>query len=92
MLDETVTKIVDAALKKPELVIHSSDLPAAALAVREVLAGCEDLYDRGGPVRLARQRNGKLPRAEPLSKNQVVVLTHQRCQPVKKGSKGNSCR
>jgi hypothetical protein len=91
MLDKTVTKIVDAALKKPELVIHSSDLPAAALALREVLAGSEDLYDRGGPVRLVRPRHGKLPRANPLSKNQVVFLTHQLCQPVKKGGKGNSC-
>jgi hypothetical protein len=91
MLNKTVTKIVDAALKKPELVIHSSDLPAAALAVREVLAGSQDLYDRGGPVRLVRRRNEKLPRAKPLNKNQVVVLTHQLCQPVKKGSKGNSC-
>jgi hypothetical protein len=90
MLDKTGTEIVDAALKKPELVIHASDLPAAALAVDDVLAGCEDLYDRGGPVRLIRPRNGKLPRAKPLSKNQVVVLIHRLCQPVKKGSRGNS--
>jgi hypothetical protein len=40
MLDKTATKIADAAHKKPELVIHSSDLPAAA-AVGEVLSATE---------------------------------------------------
>jgi Domain of unknown function (DUF6371) len=52
------------ALKsKPELVIHSGNLPATAEALRDLLAVSGKLFDRGLPVRVIRSREGGLPSA-----------------------------
>jgi hypothetical protein len=48
----TPAEIVDQALKtKPELIIHSGNLPSSVEALRNLLAKCGRLFERGGPVR-----------------------------------------
>jgi len=51
--------------------------------MRDLLAGSGRLFDRGVPVRVVRQADGRPPIAEPLTVNRVVVDAHQFCRPVK---------
>jgi hypothetical protein len=80
----TAAEIVDLALKpKPELVIHSGDLPATAEELCALLAASAKLFDRGLPVRVISLADGSLPSAVPLTKHNVVIEAHRLCQPVK---------
>jgi putative DNA primase/helicase len=72
-----------ASLRKPDLIVDSGDLPATARAMRDLLAGSGRLFDRGVPVRVVRQADGRPPIAERLTANRVVVEAHQFCRPVK---------
>jgi hypothetical protein len=74
--------------QKPQLRVHSGDLPATALAVRDLLAKSDGLYDRGMPVRVAAPTDGGLPSASPLTKHGVVMETHALCKPVKMNKNG----
>jgi putative DNA primase/helicase len=69
--------------EKPELVIHSGNLPATADALRDLLAASGKLFDRGLPVRVIRPADGTLPSARQLTKHNVVIEAHRLCQPVK---------
>jgi hypothetical protein len=64
------------------LLINPADLPDVALALRDVLASSETLFDRGVPVYIARSADGGLPVAVPLTTHGVVRITHQHCRPV----------
>ena len=89
MRDGTAAEIVDLALQpKPELAIHSGNLPATAEALRDLLAASGKLFDRGLPVRIIRSSDGGSPSAMPLTKHNVVIEAHRLCQPVKVGSDG----
>jgi hypothetical protein len=77
-------EVVDLALrKKPELMIHSSDLPSTVESLRCLLSASEKFFERGMPVRLVTQVDGSAPSAVPVTKNIVVMQTHQLCQPMK---------
>jgi putative DNA primase/helicase len=80
-------EFVDFALSpKPELIVHAGDLPATAEALRDLLAESESFFDRGVPVRLVRPADGGPPSAIPLTRHNVVIEAHRRCQPVKVNS------
>jgi len=83
MDDRIAAKIVDLALKKTELIIHTGNLPASAEALRDLLAACDKLFDRGLPVRVIKPADGGVPSAVPLTKHNVVIEAHRLCQPVK---------
>jgi putative DNA primase/helicase len=83
MREGTAAEIVDLALQKPELVIHSGNLPATAETLRDLLAASGKLFDRGLPVRVIRHADGSLPSAVSLTKHNVVFEAHRLCQPVK---------
>ena len=77
-------EIVDFALKPiPELMIHTSNLPATAYDLRDLLATAPALFERGVPVRVVFQPNAAVPAAIPLTRNNVVMQAHGLCQPVK---------
>ena len=42
-------------------------------------------FDRGGPVRVAKRADRRLPIAVPLTNYGVVRAAHQLCQPTKDG-------
>ena len=89
MSDSTAAEIVDLALRlKPELIIHSGDLPATAEALRDLFAASGKLFDRGLPVRVIRPADGGPPLAIPLTRHNVVMEAHRLCQPVKQSSHG----
>jgi hypothetical protein len=76
--------VVDDALNpKPDLVIHSGDLPATADALRDLLARADYLFDRGIPVRIAIPPDGSPPAAHPLTTHGVTRETHRLCRPVR---------
>jgi putative DNA primase/helicase len=68
---------------KPDLIVHLSDLPATAEALRDLLAASGGLFDRGVPVRIIKPADGGPPSAMRLTKNNVVMEAHRLCQPVK---------
>lgn len=70
-------------LKRKQLQVIASDLPASARAVRDVLAQSGSLFDRGGVVvRLAQAADGGPPIAIEVTPNGIVCETHQHCQPM----------
>src|SRR5215470_8214320 len=84
-----VINFVDRALApKPDLIIHASDLPATAEALRDLLAASGKLFDRGVPVRIIKPADGGPPSATRLTKNNVVIEAHRLAQPVKFDPKG----
>jgi hypothetical protein len=84
-----VTNFVDRALApKPDLIVHGSDLPATAEALRNLLAASARLFDRGMPVRIVKPADGGPPSATRLTKHNVVIEAHRLCQPVRFDAKG----
>jgi hypothetical protein len=84
-----VLDFVDRALApKPDLVVHASDLPATAEALRDLLAASARLFDRGMPVRIVKPADGGPPSATRLTKHNVVIEAHRLCQPVRFDAKG----
>jgi putative DNA primase/helicase len=84
-----VFKFVDRALApQPDLVVHTSNLPASAEALRDLLAASGRLFDRGMPVRIIKPADGGPPSATRLTKYRVIVETHRLCQPVKVDAEG----
>jgi hypothetical protein len=77
---------VDAVVRgKPDLIVHSGDLPATARALRDLFAGAGYLFDRDMPVKILQPADGGPMLAHRLTFNNVVVETHRLCQPVKLG-------
>lgn len=71
---------------RKRLQVLRADLPATAREVRDLLSRFPDIFDRGGPVRIApgaaawydiRDR----PIIRPLTVHDVVNMTHQAAQP-----------
>jgi hypothetical protein len=83
MRERTVAEIVELSLNKPELVVHASNLPATAEALRDLFAKSGKLFDRCVPARIIRHADGTLPSAEKMTNNYVVIEAHRLCQPVK---------
>jgi len=82
-------KFVDTMLgEKPQLIVHTGDLPATARALRDLLAECEYLFDRDTPVKLVQPSDGGPMWAVPLTVNTVVIEAHDLCQPVKVDRRG----
>jgi hypothetical protein len=83
-LPEDAVEFVDGALNnKPELIVHSGDLPATAYALRDLFAKAGHLFDRDMPVKLVQPANGGAMEARPLTVSGVVMEAHRFCQPVK---------
>jgi putative DNA primase/helicase len=86
--DATAAEIVELALTKPELMVHSSNLPASAEALRDLFAASGKFFDRGVPVRIVRRADDSLPLARPLTNHGVAIEAHRLCQPVTINAKG----
>jgi hypothetical protein len=87
---DNAAAIVDSALApKPDLIVHSGDLPATAEALRDLFAASGKLFDRGMPVRVIKPADGGPPSATRLTKHNVVIEAHRLCQPVKYDAHGD---
>jgi hypothetical protein len=67
----------------PELVIDNANLPETVKQLRSIMAGAENIYDRGRvPVLMLRAaEDGALFTKEIVWEN-VVMLAHEHCRPV----------
>jgi putative DNA primase/helicase len=87
---DNAAAIVDSALApKPDLIVHSGDLPATAEAMRDLFAASGKLFDRGMPVRVIKPADGGPSSATRLTKHNVVIEAHRLCQPVKYDARGD---
>lgn len=83
-LGRQAAEVIDLVLiVKPELRIHSGNLPATAEALRDLFAASNKFFERGVPVRILRQTGSDQIVVEPLTKSRVVIEAHRLCQPMK---------
>jgi hypothetical protein len=68
--------------EKPSLIISSGDLPGAAYAIRDLLAGTGQFFERSVPVMLVMPADGGLPVAVQLTHCHVVLEAHKLAQPI----------
>lgn len=66
---------------REDLFISAADLPDTATALAHHLQRLPDLFERGGPVRLAFDAQRKGMMAEPLGIDGVVNQAHRVCRP-----------
>jgi hypothetical protein len=68
----------------PTLVIDTGNLPAAALALRDLFAAAGCFFDRDMPVNIVHPADGGSIRAIPLTVNNVVMEAHRLSRPTKR--------
>jgi hypothetical protein len=68
---------------KPDLIVDPGDLPATARELRDLLAASGRFFDRGIPVKIVPDANGRAPTATELTPNKVVIAAHDFCRPVR---------
>jgi putative DNA primase/helicase len=68
---------------KPYLIVDTSDLPATAHELRDILARSGNLFDRDGPVQVVPSRDGGPPIARRMTPSRIVREAHRLSRPVK---------
>jgi hypothetical protein len=81
-----VIALVDAV--QPELIVEAANLPAAAEAVRDLLAGAGDVFEWGVPAKVVGSSDRKSPEIIPLAVESVVNKVHGLRQPIKRTPSG----
>jgi hypothetical protein len=74
---------------RADLEIVASDLPDTAREMARHLARLPDLFDRGGPVRLAQDIQHGTMVAVPLDFHAVTIAAHRACRPWKQHREGD---
>lgn len=80
---EEINTLVDGVSDKPELIVETANLPAAADAVRDLFAAEGGYFEWGGPAKVVSSSDGGLPKIVPLTLDGVVNEVHQRRRPIK---------
>jgi putative DNA primase/helicase len=75
-------KTLDKAAK-PELVVETANLPAAAAAVRDLFKADGGYYEWGIPANVVTSSEGGLPQIVPLTVDAIVNEVHRLRRPVK---------
>jgi putative DNA primase/helicase len=85
---EEANQVVDGVQPTlPKLIIDRANLRATALALRDILAKSENLFDRDGPAEVVDSDEG--PLIQSLDHHTVAVEAHRLCQPHKYNAEGN---
>ena len=66
---------------KPRLLVEPASPDRTVRRLREILSGAPDLFDRGVPVRLARDLTLGGAVAQVMTPDDVVLAVHQVCRP-----------
>ena len=67
---------------KPRLLVDPANSDITVEALRDILSGAKNLYDRGAPVRLAIDRTRRSgSTAQALAPDDLVLLAHQIARP-----------
>ena len=69
---------------RPDLLVHSGDLPATARELCRLFAQDGRFFERGGPVTVRRSADGS-PVVVQLGVERTVLEAHRLCQPVAAG-------
>lgn len=80
----------DVTAAKPRLLVDNCNPDLTIMALRNILADAGELYDRGGPVRLAFDEIQKGTVAQPLTPYALVMVTHRVCRPYALKIKGGA--
>jgi len=75
-----------AVAGKPDLVVHTADLPATARALAKLLAEkCDSLFVHNHKVVIIGPGDdaNDLPTMRPAGANEIIIAAHRYCQPVK---------
>ena len=72
----------DQGATKPKLLIEPNDPHRTVAALRDILAERGDLFDRGAPVRLFKDRRSGAIMARAVTADRIVMLAHQLARPV----------
>jgi hypothetical protein len=78
-----INALVDGISDKPELVVETANLPAAADAVRDLLAAAGGVFEWGVPAKVVSSSDGALPQIVPMTVEDVVNKVHPLRQPIK---------
>ena len=90
LAEEIQNLVAEEVCQKPRLLVESCNPDVTVARLRDVLADCGALYDRGGPVRLVLDQNLKGTVAQTMTPHGVVLMVHGFCRPyevkLKQGS------
>jgi hypothetical protein len=82
-IDE-INTLVDEVSDKPELIVPTDNLPAAANQVRDLFAAEPGYFEWGGPAKVITLGNGELPQIVPLTIEHVVYEVHERRRVIER--------
>ena len=80
---EEVCDPVFAHPEKPRLLVENCDPDRTVAALRDVLAGAGELFDRGVPVRLTFDQIQHGPVAQLMTPDGLVLMAHRVCRPYR---------
>ena len=80
---DEANSLVDSVSAKPELIVDTANLPAAANAVRDLFAAAGGYFEWGGPAKVVSSSDGGLPQIVPFTVDSVVNEVHELRRPVK---------
>jgi hypothetical protein len=90
--EEFGPEVQAAKFEKPRLLIDNCNPDQTVARLRDILSGSDELFDRGGPVRLAfDQMHGSMV-AQVLTADTVIRMTHEVSRPCVVKSNKDSCR
>ena len=78
-VDDLPTKPVS----KPRILVDPANPDSTVAALRDILKTSDGLYDRGLPVRLARDQTTGTTRIQPLTPDGLIRVAHEKCRPFR---------
>lgn len=77
----TPAKWSNGTQTKPRLLVKKSDPDVTVAALRDILAKQENIFERGGPVRLIWNQARSHTVIQTISADALILLSHQVCRP-----------
>ena len=72
----------DIDTAKPKLLIEPNDPHRTVAALRDIMSERSELFDRGAPVRLVKDRQTGAVTARAVSADSIVMMAHELARPV----------
>src|SRR5690349_13546043 len=73
--------VAEALGEKPRLLVDRAGADATVDRIGDVLAGADQFYDRGVPVRLIHDQMERGIVAQPMTPESVIMAVHRVCRP-----------
>jgi putative DNA primase/helicase len=79
-----ISALVDEVSDKPELIVPTDNLPAAANAVRDLFAAESGFFEWGAPAKVITSGDCELPQIVPLTIEHIVYEVHERRRVIER--------